>query len=184
MNMKKITLILALGAALAISGCSNASSNEKPDEPAVGIANPWREVTEEEAKESTPNLFKAPEGATGVTWRIMDDGTSDHPLVELDFDYDGLSFCARAKYGAAEDEDISGMYYDWTVTDDATLATWAGGLMQGKTYRYVGENEYADLITWYDIEVGIAYSLSTTAKDLDGFDIQAVAEAMAPGGRG
>ena len=70
------------------------------------------------------------------------------------------------------------MYYDWTVTDDARLATWAGGLMQGKTYRYVGENEYADLITWYDIEVSIAYSLSTTAEDLDGFDIQAIAEQM------
>ena len=39
----------------------------------------------------------------------------------------------------------------------------------------------ADLCTWYDIEIGISYSLSTTAKDLDGFDIQGIVEAMYPG---
>ncbi|WP_292213581.1 hypothetical protein [Butyrivibrio sp.] len=34
------------------------------------------------------------------------------------------------------------------------------------------------MITWYDVEIGISYSLSTQDKDLDGFDIQAVAEQM------
>ena len=50
--------------------------------------------------------------------------------------------------------------------------------MQGKSYRAADDQGYMDLITWYDIEIGIAYSLSVGAKDLDGFDLQAVAEQM------
>ena len=44
--------------------------------------------------------------------------------------------------------------------------------------RFVGDNESADVINWYDIEIGAAYSLSTVAKDLEGFDLQAIAEAI------
>ncbi len=62
--------------------------------------------------------------------------------------------------------------------EDATLANWGEGHMPGKTYRAINETGYVDMITWYDIEIGIAYSLSVAAADLDGFDIQAVAEQM------
>ena len=44
--------------------------------------------------------------------------------------------------------------------------------------RQKNDAGYVDQITWYDIEVGISYSLSVAAADLDGFDIQAVAEQM------
>ena len=50
--------------------------------------------------------------------------------------------------------------------------------MEGKMYRAINDSGYIDLITWYDVEIGIKYSLSVAAKDLDGFDIQAVAEQM------
>ncbi len=51
-----------------------------------------------------------------------------------------------------------------------------GGKISWKRER--NDSGYLDLITWYDIEIGIAYSLTTAAADLDGFDIQAVAEQM------
>ncbi len=35
-----------------------------------------------------------------------------------------------------------------------------------------------DLLTWYDYEIGIAYSVSVEADDLDGFDLEAIAEQM------
>ena len=72
---------------------------------------------------------------------------------------------------------IEGMYYTWDRTDDITLANWGGGEMKGTYSRAVGE-ETADLITWYDVEIGISYSLSTVTDDLDGFDLQAIAESM------
>ncbi|MBR5361127.1 MAG: hypothetical protein IK123_09590 [Lachnospiraceae bacterium] len=152
----------------------------------VGMANPWRDITEEEALKDSVRLFKAPEGAENVCWRILDsaadDKTGKGPLIELDFDipdeYQTLSFTARYQYGADEDGDISGMFYEWTVTDDGTLANWGMGNMPARFYRSINDQETADLCTWYDIEIGIAYSLSTVAEDLDGFDIQAIVEQM------
>ena len=191
---KQFTAVTALILSLTLAGCASVNVNVKTEEgggseePMVGMANPWREITEEEAAKY-PRMFVAPEGASNVVWRIMDSGadakTGKEPLIELDFDikdeFGTTSFCARYQYGADEKEDISGMYYDWTVTDDGKLSNWGMGNMDAKFYRFVGDDEMADLCTWYDIEIGIGYSLSTVAPDLDGFDIQGVVEAMYPG---
>lgn len=151
----------------------------------VGIANPWVEITEEEANANCAKLFHAPEGATEQVWSMCEAlGNPEEylgSLVQLKFNLDGMDFTARAQQGAAEDADIAGIYTDWTVgPEDVQFANWAAGNMTGKTYRAVGESDYTDLVTWYDIEVGIAYSLSVTASDLEGFDIVAVADQMAP----
>ncbi len=152
-----------------------ASDTSSGDE--VGLANPWTDITEEEAAMLVPKCFSAPEGATNVVWSKMEDG--DSVLVQMMFDYEGNTFTAREQQVLSEDEaDISGLFYEWTAEDDATLANWANGEMKGKTYRFIGDKEYVDLITWYDAETGAAYTLSTSAPDLDGFDIQAIAEAI------
>ncbi len=150
---------------------------------AVGIANPWRPSDEDEAKQLCPRLFKTPDNAKNVNWNVMESSNENEgDLVEMTFDLGDdhpLSMCARARTGSMDD--ISGLYYDWTVCDDCTLANWGGSEMKAKTYRYISDTEAVDLITWYDVEIGIAYSLSTCADsedDIDGFDIQAVAESM------
>ena len=58
------------------------------------------------------------------------------------------------------------------------MKNWADGNLTAHLSRHVGETECVDLCTWYDIEAGVSYSLSTAAEDLDGFDLLAVAEAM------
>ena len=70
------------------------------------------------------------------------------------------------------------MYYDWTQKTDGTLKNWSDAVCH--CFRWVGDEAYADLCTWYDAESGTSYSVSVTAKDLDGFDLQAIAEALAP----
>ncbi len=150
---------------------------EAASEQMTGLANPWSDITEEEANGLVPNLFSVPEGATNVTWSKMVAG--DDVLVQVTFDLDGRTFTAREQSTATEEpSEISGLYYEWTVVDDVTLANWADGNMTGKDYRYIGNDKTVDLITWYDVETGYTYSLSTEDKDLDGFDIQAIAEAM------
>ncbi len=207
--MRKKLICSILTAALSVSlitGCGVANPNaggttaeeteeavadtqeteEETAEATTGMANPWRDCTEDEANLACFRLFKAPDNATNVKWSIMEEGADESgfpgPLVQLTFDivdtYSTLSFTARAKQGADENEDISGMNYDWDVTDDATLAGWGMGNMKGKCYRALTDTETVDLITWYDVEIGIAYSLSVVADDLDGFDIQGIAEAM------
>ena len=202
--MKRLLVVSALILSLTTAGCSTVNVNinstdskekqedstagESPEEPMAGIANPWREISEEEAAQN-PRMFIAPEGASNIVWRILDaaadEKTGAGPVIELDFDIEDesgtKSFNARYQYGAGESDDISGMYYDWTVTDEGTLSNWGFGNMKAGFYRFIGDDEMADLCTWYDIEIGISYCLSTTAPDLDGFDIQAIVEAMYPG---
>ncbi|MBQ7506776.1 MAG: hypothetical protein IJT05_05545 [Lachnospiraceae bacterium] len=153
------------------------------EEPAMNLANPWFDCTEEEAREHAPNGFSAPEGATNVTWRMLDEDNDPDKLpgllVEMDFELDGLSFTAREQMVEGEEaKDISGMNYAWQVTDSVTLANWADGNMPGEVRAYHGDDGDAQLIQWFDIETGATYSLGVASKDLDGFDIQAVAEAI------
>ncbi|MCR4901420.1 MAG: hypothetical protein K6A23_01060 [Butyrivibrio sp.] len=160
----------------ATLGASKALEEESGEESAT-IANPWSDISELEAASYVPNGFSAPEGATNVVWSKMETG-EDPILVQLAFDYEGTSFTAREQMTCDENADISGLYYEWVDEAETTLSKWAGGMMPAKLYRYIGTDEYVDLCTWFDFETGASYSLSAVAPDLDGFDIQAVVEAI------
>ena len=187
--MKKMLCLLLIAVMLtALCGCGGAQPEQAPmpvpggDGQAAQIANPWRDCTEAEANENCPRSFVAPEGAENVQWSILESAADPSgipgALIQLSFDLDGTGFTAREQVTGDEEIDRSGMYYDWTVEDESTLQFWADGAMPCRTFRYVGENEFADLCIWYDEEAGISYSLSVTAADLAGFDIRAVAGAM------
>ncbi len=155
----------------------------------AGMGNPWVEITEDEAGKLCSGLFKAPEDAGSVQWlkneNLGDAGKGLGPLIELDFKKYDMDFTARAQQGVAEDADISGVYAEWTAgPEDVTLANWGGGSMKGQICRAIDDMGYTDLITWYDAAAGVKYSLTVSAKDLDGFDLQAVAEQMYPGANG
>lgn len=147
----------------------------REDEPngGTGMQNPWTELTAEEAAQYIN--FAVPEGAENVVYRLME-AEGQEPLAEVQFDLDGRSFNMRVQRGVDADVDISGMYYDWTAQDGVNV--W--GSIPGSAYRYIGEDETADLLTWYIEEIGTSYALSTVAPSLDGFDIVAVANMMAP----
>lgn len=194
--MKKRILSILIPAVLSLSLFACAGKNEpreeppfvdpsyeepaeqnEPEEPMVGMANPWVDITEAEADEKIPNGFSAPKGATDIHWSMMTN--DENPLIQLIFTLDGKDFCAREQInGDGQIVDISGVYAEWDVTDDITLANWGGGNMAGKVMVSKTEEETYQVCLWYDIEVGIAYSLSVDAPDLDGFDIQAIAEAL------
>ena len=200
---KKWICLLAAGAVL-LTGCAGRSAAQTADAPAepaeetvsepapeepseqeVGMVNPWKDTTEDEADLYNPRQFIVPDGATNTHWSMM--GTEDYdavpgPLVQLNFDLDGISYCARSQYGVGENEDhdISGMYYEWQDKQDVTLDAWGGGEMTGTAYDFTLDNDSAKMCLWYDIEIGIAYSLSAAAEDLSGCDIVAVANALAP----
>nr|MCR5747387.1 hypothetical protein [Lachnospiraceae bacterium] len=165
-----------------------ASEAQSVSAPTVGLANPWVDTTEEEARRACHRLFKAPEGTDKAHWSMIvgeeDPSGYPGPLVQLVFtmkDYKDMEFTARAKQGIEEKDDLSGLYYDWDTVEDITLANWGEGNMPAKFYDYKGKDERVQLIRWYDQEIGIGYTLSTSAKDLEGFDLQAIAEAMYPG---
>ena len=176
--------LLMLTMTVMLSGCGNKPVNDDTasSETTVSIANPWRDCTEEEAYEYTPNGFSAPDGATDERWSICetaDDKELPGTMVQLTFEYSGLEYTARQQPVPGEEiVDISGLYYNWTEEEEGVLAHWGGGQMPCRICRYIGDDVTVDLCLWFDIETGYAYSLSTQGQDLDGFDIQAIAEAM------
>ena len=174
MKKRLIAFVLAGVMVFSMASCGKKDTNEA--EPQTGVANPWTDTTEEEAFAEVPFLFTAPEGATNVTWRRMENG--DYPLIEMDFTLGMYDYCARAQYGAAEDEDISGMYYDWNTTVSVTLANWGMGNMNATIRTGSDDEAAAFLCSWYDTEMGEAYTLSATTQDDSEMDIQAVAEAI------
>ena len=191
--MKKKFLVLASVMMLALAtGCGKEEKEAETTteattqavtatEEAVGgdqVANPWKAITEDEAIAKIPRLFKAPDDAEDVKWSVMENEETKEPMVQLDFERDDTDFTARAQVGGKE-EDISGMYYEWTAKEDVTLSNWGDGNMPAKLYVYSDNGAVENmLITWFDVEVGINYSLGATGKDLDGLDLSVVADQM------
>ncbi|MCR4908907.1 MAG: hypothetical protein K5985_08745 [Lachnospiraceae bacterium] len=188
--MKRLIPFIATVAlsAVVLGGCaaSQSAGGEAPGEaePFVGMANPWRESTEEEAYKYAPNGFSAPEGATNVSWSLMlpdnDPAKEDYMLVQLTFEQDGLEYTAREQAAAEDEADISGMYYDWQNTESVTLDNWGGGNMSATIKSCSEPEESACICLWYDTETGYAYSLGTAGSDLDlsKVDIKKTAEAI------
>lgn len=188
--MKRVLIVavLVLALMLALVACGQKAAVEEASVPAqeeesVSMANPWREVTQEEAQALCARSFNVPEGAENVVWSVNDSvaDASGVPgaLVQVAFDLNGMSFVAREQVTGDTEVDNSGMNYQWTAQEEGSMSSWFEG-MTCKLSRFIGEGESADLCTWYDVETGISYSLSTVAADLDGFDITAVANAMVP----
>lgn len=171
--MKRSVLIfLTTMFALGMAGCGKAADTDKvspePEEETVSVSNPWKDdVSTEEVANLVNTYFIVPEGAEDVTYRIDE---SDR-LAEMDFTLDDLKFCARMKPTEAL-EDISGMYYKW----DAELDDSIYGA-EAKFRSAVSDSEMIHSVIWFD-KSGMSYSLTTSDKDLDGFDITAIVEAM------
>ena len=181
---KLIAAAVILGLAVCMfGGCSDKQrqGGDVSGGDSIQIANPVRNITESESHELCHHSLGAPEGAKNVSWSAIETGSSENDgvLVQMSFDLDNNSYTARAQKTDTPDADISGMYYDWVASNEMPLTSWKQ--IKGNYYRWfdVSSSEgYADLCTWYDGETGISYSLSVTADDLDGFDLQAIVEYL------
>ncbi len=137
---------------------------EKSESPSAGLPNPLVEKTEEEIKEEFGFTFGKLKNEKDVKFYVI-----DGKMVEKIFKLDNTEITLRVT-PAIEFEDISGMYYTWTEED---------GKVKNRDAKIMGakdENGSAQVCLWYDAAPGLMYSASATAKDLDGFDIQAIAE--------
>ena len=153
----------------------------EPESESIGMANPWRVISEEEALNFFTRPFAVPEGAENVEWSAME-SPDLNPLLQLSFDLDGQHYTARMQATDDAEADISGMNYAWADEMERSLHNWAEGKLTAKCFRFNGGNEYdAELCTWFDPDTGISYAVGVRSEDLDGFDLLAMAEQMCPG---
>lgn len=145
---------------------SLTSENDASD--STQVANPWRESSEEEIGQIMGAGFYLVDGAENTRFSINE----EQKIAQMDFELDGLKYTARFK-AANQLEDISGCNYEWTSEEDCELRGYAA-----QEKRYLGSDENVDVIIWFIDEAKYVFSLSTSAPDLDGFDITAVAESL------
>ena len=152
----------------------------EPESESIGMANPWRVISEEEVLNFFTRPFAVPEGAENVEWSVME-SPDVNPLLQLSFDLDGQHYTARMQATDDAEADISGMNYAWADEMERSLHNWAEGQLTAKCFRFVGGNEYdAELCTWFDPATGFSYAVGVRSEDLDGFDLLAMAEQMCP----
>ncbi len=139
-------------------------------ETGMSLANPWQDLSAEQLKEVSGISLQAPKDAEDVACRWM----SSEKLAEIQFTWNGGDYCARAQAMALEDghlADISGMYFQWDHEENITVGACPGTIASAKT----GSEDRVERCLWYDKESGTMYSLSVSAKDLDGLDLTALA---------
>ena len=169
-----LSIVLAAALCFSFAGCAEndtqAVTETEAASQAAAVANPMVETDLAGILEATGLSFEPLDGAENVKYFIYH-GT----LAEMQFTYDGVDYRYRmaATDKLQEVDDISGLYYQWTVEEDCEVANRIA-----KQRRYIGTDGYIDNILWLDVVPGVAYSLTAEAKDLDGFDILAIAEQI------
>ena len=134
----------------------------------ASVANPWVDSTSSEIAEAIGATFGIPAGAENIAYSLM----PDEGLAEMRFTLDGMDYVARIMPAEAF-TDISGLYYEW---DAESAGEFAG--MESLEQRAFTDEGTIDLFQWFDKDMGLMYSLSTSGADLDGFDITAIAGAI------
>lgn len=140
--MKKLMVFLMILALLCPAGGA---------EGAVGMANPWRETTQEELLETLGVTFGVPEGAEDVVYRVLE----SEGVAEMQFAWQGTEYIARIRSAEAF-EDISGFFYDWNSVEECEISWCAGQLLRADT-----DAGSVWLCLWYDAAPGLMYSLGT-----------------------
>ena len=185
-----ITACLILG---SLCGCSvskteNANTTENITEQSGNSTaiNPWVDLNEDAAMKVLTKSFKAPDGAGDVSCQTYQSDTpseTEVKYIQLSFTMNGTEFHARGYEGLLNWNDISGMYYNWTSTEDGKSTIWGKNNIAYQKSSYVGDDNDpndsdAMLLEWYDADSLTMYSLSATGNDLNGVDLVAIAEMM------
>ena len=137
------------------------------------IANPWKDMTEEELSQVSGLSFGVPEGAENVVYRWLENDS----LAEMQFTLDSDEYIARVKPAALQEgeiDNISGMYFYWDNEEKVQIKYCDGRLYLAQT----GSEDWVELCLWYDAAPGLMYSLSVYTTDPDGLDLTAVAEMV------
>lgn len=143
----------------------------------TAVYNPWIDTDEQGVLEATGHSIKAPEGASDVNYSYC----VDDKMAQVTYMEDSINWTYRIK-GTSALEDISGMYYEWNVSEDGMVsgknAVYMSYSDAKEDSEYIDDVYYVQVVNWYDDETGDTYSLSASGNNLNGMDIQVYAEQL------
>lgn len=201
--MKKlIGMILVASMVMGLTACSGKVSNPVNVEPipesetesaqnseavepdtSTGeyMGNPWVECDVKAIADKYSLYVEVPEGSTNVLFQ-------DNVVInmgEIRFTSDGVDYTYRVQF-TPEFEDISGYYAEWETDEPAVLMARVDDFYtdyKGNKARVMSEHDEftqmdVQIIMWYDEVFGRTLCLCAEASDLNGFDVQAVAEQL------
>ena len=129
---------------------------------AQAIANPWRNLTQEELAAQTGVVVRLPEGTGDPVYRLL----PEMGLSEVQFTWQDWIGVFRAA-PAEELTDNTGLYYVWDTRMDCTVAVNAG---------YVWRAEGVSVCLWYD--GARSCSLALLGPGAEAADVRTAAEAV------
>lgn len=177
MKTKIIKSLIAFSLVFSLIGCgktnestSVSDNTAEETQEIVSMANPVEDVTYEKIVEVTECSVTLPENMENPSYQLIS-GELGQILFSLDNGAEEMTFrCQKS----TEFTDISGLYYDWTSTEDVAVLDY-----ETKQFAYDGEDENIKAILWFNQYCNVMYSLSASGKDLSAFDIYTIAANMA-----
>lgn len=171
----KFFLIAAL--AFALGGCGTKANKNVVASQEGNSQNTQTESDEQGVLAATGFHIKAPVDATKVQYSFY----SDEKMAQVTYQKDDIDWSYRVK-ASLELEDISGMNYEWIVSEEGLVsgkkAIYMGYSDMAEGSEYIDDVNYVQVVIWYDDLAGVSCSLSASGSNLDGMDIQVYAEQI------
>lgn len=152
-----------------------ADAADLEEQEMVGMANPWTESDKDGVLQATGIELNVPDEASNVAYSYME----KDQMAQVTYELMGANWTYRGQM-ANELTDISGMYYEWGAQDEGQVsgrpAIYYAYAEPGEDPDYLDGMFCVQVVNWYDVVPGITYSLSAAGTELNGMDIQVMAE--------
>ena len=165
--MSRFILFLLISTLVVIGfGCEGDLSEEQGSE----LPNPVKLSSYDEILETLGMTLKVPEDAENVIYQIIDI-ENEAPIAEAIFKK-GRTNCTYRVRSTSEPEDITGAYYDWTVTKEIEISYCSGEI------SFIEGEE--GICLWYDTVPGLMYSIFVDTDASEEFLLEIANEVYIP----
>lgn len=172
-KIKKSQILVLSLIIVMLSGCSlNSKANE-----GMSGNNPWTESDKSGVLEATGFTLNAPKDASNVIYCFE----NTEKIGQITYQLDGCEWVYRIK-ATTKAEDISGMNYEWTFSEEGTVCNRPAVFMSysdaEEDEEFIDSKNTVQVVNWFDEVTGVSYSLSASGTDLNGMDIGVYAEQI------
>lgn len=166
-KMKKTLILISIFMIMLVSCSGKKSAVNTTANKTIGLPNPVQESTAEDIAKELNVKFAVPDGAKNIHYSII-----EGKLAQMDFIWNEAECTARIQR-AAESEDISGFYYNWSNETPCTVGANAGIAK----WQITEVGEVVGICLWQNKASNLTYSVSMK-KNADSEKLIALANAV------